>query len=126
MNAVPATRNSLAESFREPDHAYLSPRRIGNALGLQIQSVAERARVSRNTPAARPQNESLQQYLRDVVRVLTAAESVAADGRQRVIFWFMNEPLQDFDYQTPDALVRTGKAQVVIDYIESIAGGATG
>ena len=46
--------------------------------------------------------------------------------RQRVIFWFMNEPLQDFDYQTPDALVRTGKAQVVIDYIESIAGGATG
>ena len=119
-------RSSLAESFREPDHAYLSPRRIGNALGLQIQSVAERARVSRNTPAARPQNESLQQYLRDVVRVLTAAESVAADDRQRVIFWFMNEPLQDFDYQTPDALVRTGKAQVVIDYIESIAGGATG
>ncbi len=46
--------------------------------------------------------------------------------RQRVIFWFMNEPLQDVDYQTPDALVRTGKAQVVIDYIEAIAGGATG
>ena len=126
MKAVTATLNSLAESFREPDHAYLSPRRIGIALGLQIQSLAERARVSRNTPAARPQNENLQRYLRDVVRVLTAAESVAADDRQRVIFWFMNEPLQDFDYQTPDALVRMGKSQVVIDYIESIAGGTTG
>jgi hypothetical protein len=126
MNSATIALSSLAESFREPDHAYLSPRRIGNALGLQIQSVAERARVSRNTPAARPQNENLQQYLRDVVRVLTAAESVAADDRQRVIFWFMNEPLQEFDYQTPDALVRMGKAQVVIDYIESIAGGATG
>jgi hypothetical protein len=126
LNATTAAPISLAETFREPHHAYLSPRRVGNALGLQIQSVAERARVSRNTPAARPQNENLQQYLRDVVRVLVAAEGVAAGDRQRVIFWFMNEPLQDFQYQTPDALVRVGKAQVVIDYIESIAGGATG
>lgn len=126
MNAAIAALESLAETFREPDHAYLSPRRIGNALGLQIQSVAERARVSRNTPTARPQNENLQHYLRDVVRVLAAAEGVAPGDRQRVIFWFMNEPLKDFDYRTPDALVRLGKAQVVIDYIESIAGGATG
>lgn len=125
MNAF-MTTNSLAETFREPDHAYLSPRRVANALGLQIQSVAERARVSRNTPASRPQNENLQRYLREVVRVLAAAESVTAGDRHRAIFWFMNEPLQDFDYQTPDALVRAGKAQVVIDYIESIASGATG
>ncbi|TPG04142.1 DUF2384 domain-containing protein [Rhodanobacter glycinis] len=118
--------NSLAESFREPGHTYLSPHRVGIALGLQIQSVAERARVSRNTPAARPQNESLQQYLRDVVRVLAAAERMAGGDRSSAIFWFMNEPLQDFDYLTPDALLQRGKAQVVIDYIESIAGGATG
>jgi hypothetical protein len=118
--------NSLAECFREPGHAYLSPHRIGNALGLQIQSVAERARVSRNTPAARPQNESLQQYLREVLRVLAAAETMADGDRNRAIFWFMNEPLQDFDYLTPDSLLRRGKAQVVIDYIESIASGATG
>jgi hypothetical protein len=118
--------NSLAESFREPGCTYFSPHRVGNALGLQIQSVAERARVSRNTPAARPQNESLQQYLRDVVRVLAAAERVAGGDRSRAIFWFMNEPLQDFDCLTPDALLQRGKAQVVIDYIESIAGGPTG
>ena len=126
MNAVTISASSLAESFREPNHCFLSPRRVGSALGLQVQSVAERARVSRNTPTARPQNESLQQYLRDVVRVLTAAEGVAPGDRERVVFWFMNEPLQDFDFQTPDALVRQGKAQVVVDYIESIAGGATG
>ncbi|WP_436395392.1 hypothetical protein ACSDBR_14585 [Acidithiobacillus ferriphilus] len=50
-----------------------------------------------------------------------------ADGdRNQAIFWFMNEPLPDLDYLTPDTLVRQGKAQVVIDYIESIASGATG
>ncbi|WP_149194429.1 antitoxin Xre/MbcA/ParS toxin-binding domain-containing protein [Luteimonas suaedae] len=126
MNAVMTPQGSLAETFREPGRPYLSPHRIGEALGLQIQSLAERARVSRNTPAARPQNESLQHYLREVVRVLAAAEDAAGGDRTRAIFWFMNEPLPDFDYQTPDALVRMGKAQVVVDYIESIAGGATG
>lgn len=126
MHAAIAPMSSLAETFREPDHAYLSPRRVGGALGLQIQSLAERARVSRNTPTTRPQNEHLQHYLREVVRVLAAAEHAAQGDRSRAIFWFMNEPLQDFDYRTPDSLVRQGQAQVVVDYIESIASGATG
>ena len=64
--------------------------------------------------------------LREVVRVLAAAEQVAGGDRARARFWFMNEPLQDFDFRTPDALVQAGKAQVVIDYIQSIASGATG
>ncbi|RDY67947.1 DUF2384 domain-containing protein [Lysobacter soli] len=126
MNAVMKSRASLAEAVREPDQVYLSPRRIGDALGLQVQSLAERARVSRNTPTARPQNEHLQQYLRDVVRVIAAAEDAAGGDRTRAIFWFMNDPLADFEYLTADALVQAGKAQVVIDYIESVAGGATG
>lgn len=71
-----------------------------------------------------PQNENLQHYLREVVRVLVAAEEAADGDRTRAIFWFMNEPLQDFDYLTPDALVQMGKSQVVIDYIGSIANGA--
>lgn len=118
--------SSLAESFREPSQPYLSPRRVGDALGLQVQSVAERARVSRNTPTSRPQNEALQAYLRDVTRVLTAAMDAADGDRTRAVFWFMNEPLAEFDYRTPDALVRESKAQVVIDYIESIASGFVG
>ncbi|VTU45888.1 hypothetical protein SRS16P2_00376 (plasmid) [Variovorax sp. SRS16] len=124
--AIAFASESLAEFFREPDQTYLSPHRIGEALGLQIQGVAERAHVSRNTPAARPQNDGLQNYLREVVRVLAAAADLAGGDRGRAFFWFMNEPLAEFDYQTPDALVRAGKARVVIDYIESIAGGATG
>ena len=69
---------------------------------------------------------TLQHYLREIVRVLAAAEHATGGNRTQAIFWFMNEPLQEFDDLTPEALVRTGKAQVVIDYIESIAGGACG
>lgn len=117
---------SLAETFREPDAPYLSPRRLGDALGLQVQSLAQRAHVHRNTPRARPQSEALQGYMREVVRVLAAAEEAASGDRERAIFWYMNEPLSEFDFRTPDELVSQGKAQVVMDYIESILGGATG
>lgn len=105
---------------------HLSPVRVGNTLGLSVQALAKRARVSPSTPAVRPEDEALQCYLRDVVRVLTAAVTAAGGDDKHAAFWFMNEPLRDFYYQTPDALVETGKAQVVIDYIESIASGSTG
>lgn len=117
---------SLAEMFREENRSILSPRKVGDALELPIQSVAERAGVSRNTPTSSPQNERLQAYLREVVRVLTAALVATSGDRARAIFWFMNEPLADFDFRTPDALVKDGKGQVVIDYIDSISGGASG
>lgn len=126
MNISALATRGFADNFREPNSSFLSPHLISEALGLQIQSLAERARVSRNTPASRPQNENLQSYLRDVVRVLTAARDAAGEDTKRVLFWFMNEPLQEFDYKTPDELVKLGKAQVVVDYIESISGGATG
>lgn len=124
MNAV--LQPSLAESFREPGEPFLSARRLGDALGLQVQSLTQRAHVNRNTPRVRPQNEALQNYMREVVRVLAAAEDAAGGDRMRAIHWYMNEPLADFDYRTPDELVTQGKAQVVLDYIESILGGATG
>lgn len=125
MNTV-MTSPSLAESFREVDQSFLSPKQVSKALGVQIQSLADRARVHRNTPTARPQSEGLQHYLREVVRVLVAAQEAAGGDRNRAIFWFMNEPLSEFDYRTADRLVIEGKAQTVIDYIQSIAGGATG
>jgi hypothetical protein len=72
------------------------------------------------------QDEDLQRYRRDMVRVLAAAQIAAGGNPDRAIFWFMNEPLAEFGYQTPDQLVAQDKAQIVIDYIESIARGANG
>jgi len=63
----------FAEQFREPDTPYLSPARIGEFFGFQVQELAERAHVHRNTPTARPQAPQLQKYLQDMVRVLTVA-----------------------------------------------------
>jgi len=115
----------FAEQFREPDTAYLSPARIGALLGFQVQELAERAHVHRNTPTARPQAPQLQKYLQDMVRVLAAATEMTGDEK-RAAFLVRNEPLRAFGYKTAAALVQEERVDAVIAYLESLAGGAAG
>lgn len=115
----------LAEQFREPDSPFLSPARVGEIFGFQIQEIAQRANVHRNTPTARPHSQQLQHYLREMVRVLAAASELTGDA-SRAAFLVRNEPLRAFGYKTADALVQEGRTDDVIAYLESLAGGAAG
>ncbi|WP_197710919.1 antitoxin Xre/MbcA/ParS toxin-binding domain-containing protein [Agrobacterium rosae] len=45
---------------------------------------------------------------------------------ERAAFLLRNEPLRAFGYKTADALVHEGRAEAVIAYLESLAGGAAG
>ena len=70
----------FVERFREPDTPYLSPTRVADFFGFRVQELAERARVHRNTPTARPQAPQLQKYLQDMVRVLAVATEMTGDA----------------------------------------------
>ena len=115
----------FAEQFREPDTPYLSPARIGDFFGFKVQELAERAHVHRNTPTARPQAPQLQKYLQDMVRVLAVATEMTGDEK-RAAFLLRNEPLRAFGFKTADALIQDGRADTLIAYLESLAGGAAG
>jgi len=123
MNAV--LQQPFVERFRAADTPYLSPARIGEFFGFQIQELAERAHVHRNTPTARPQAPQLQKYLQDMVRVLAAAAEMTG-SETRAAFLLRNEPLRAFGYKTADILIQEGRADDVIAYLESLAGGAAG
>jgi uncharacterized protein (DUF2384 family) len=60
-----------------------------------------------------------------MVRVLTAATEITGDDK-RAAFLLRNEPLRAFGYKTADALIQEGRADDVIAYLESLAGGAAG
>ncbi|MCX5565670.1 DUF2384 domain-containing protein [Alcaligenes phenolicus] len=92
---------------------------------MQVQELAKRAHVHRNTPTARPHAPRLQKYLQDMVRVLTVAAEVTCDEK-RAVFLLRNEPLRAFGYKTADTLVQEGRADAIIAYLESLAGGAAG
>lgn len=115
----------LAERFRESDSPYLSPAKVGEFFGFRVQELAERAHVHRNTPTARPQAPQLQKYLQDMIRVLAVATRMTGDDK-RAAFLLRNEPLSAFGYKTADALIQEGRADAVIAYLESFAGGAAG
>lgn len=115
----------FVERFREPNTPYLSPTRVGDIFGFRVQELAERARVHRNTPTARPQAPQLQKYLQDMVRALAVANEMTGDA-DRAAFLLRNEPLRAFGYKTADALVQEGRIEDVIAYLESLAGGAAG
>ena len=115
----------FVERFRESDTPYLSPARIGEFFGFQIQELAERAHVHRNTPTARPHASQLQKYLQDMLRVLAMATEMSGDEK-RAAFLLRNEPLRAFGYKTADTLIQEGRTDDVIAYLESLAGGAAG
>jgi len=116
---------SLVSRFQEDETPFLSPAKIGEFFGFRIQDLAERAHVHRNAPTARPQTPQLQKYLQDLIRVFAVAEVMTGD-RKKAVFLLRNEPLRAFAYKTADALIQEGRADDVIAYLESLAGGAAG
>lgn len=123
MNAV--LWEPITERFREPNTPFLSPKRLGDFFGFQVQEVADRAHVHRNALSARPHATALQEYLQNLVRVLQVATEMTGDP-QRAVFLIRNEPLRAFNRKTADALITEGRTNDVVAYLESLASGAAG
>jgi uncharacterized protein (DUF2384 family) len=117
--------NAFLAQLQEPGKPIISPLRFAQLLHLEQQKLAELAHVHRNTVSRMPASPRLQDFLRDAVRVLAAAFTLAGSA-DRALYWFRSHPIQDFDYKTPEALVSEGRANAVIQYIESLNAGATG
>lgn len=109
----------------ETGTASLSPKRYGQVLRLDMQTLAAQAHVHRNTISRAPDAESVQRYLRESIRVMRAAMDITGSV-ERAIFWFKNNPLATFDYKTPQELVSEGKTKALIRYIQSLQAGFAG
>ncbi|WP_246793851.1 DUF2384 domain-containing protein [Burkholderia perseverans] len=124
---VPASFEAFLNSLREPDTLapVLSARRYVAALNIDLQTLADQAHVHRNTVARAPQSATVQQFLREAMRVIRAATDLSGD-LPRALFWYRNEPLAVFDYQTAETLVSAGRVDDVVRYVASLQAGAAG
>ncbi|PVE44097.1 hypothetical protein [Limnohabitans planktonicus] len=103
----------------------LSPKRFGDVLSIDVQTLATQAHVHRNTISRAPASESVQKFLREALRVMRAAHDLSGDvGRS--IFWYRNEPLPPFGYKTAEQLVIEGRTEDVLRYVSSLEAGAAG
>ena len=114
-------------SLQDPDRPgpTVSPKRFGQALRIDLQTLAEQAGVHRNTLSRAPDSPSVQRYLREAVRVIRAATDLGGDVN-KALFWYRNEPLQPFGYKTPECLVAEGRSEDLLRYVTSLEAGPTG
>ena len=110
---------------RDTGASTLSPKRFSEALSIDIQTLAQQAHVHRNTISRAPASESVQRFLREVLRVLRAAIDLSGD-MGRAIFWYRNEPLATFGYKTAEQLVTEGRTEDLLRYMASLEAGAAG
>ena len=75
--------------------------------------------------ARAPEPASVQHFLREAIRVIRAATDLSGDVHL-ALFWYRNEPLAVFDYQTAETLVSAGRAEDVLRYVVSPEAGAAG
>ena len=116
--------SGFVQSLQEPRTPYISPKRISAALGVQVTSLADLTGVHRNT-LRNPSSERVQSRLRDLVKVITAAAAITGD-LSKAIYWFRNEPIADFDQETPAELVAGGHVEAVLSYLRDLENGARG
>jgi len=116
--------SGFVESLQEPRKPYISPQRFSKVLGVQVASLAALAGVHRNT-LRNPASERLQDRLRDMVRVISAAAELTGDV-DRALYWFKNEPLADYRHRTAAELVGDGHVEAVLSYLEDLGNGANG
>ncbi len=116
---------TFADELRSPGQPAIAPERFAAAMHLHQQDLAQLAHVHRTTVAEAPTNAKLQAFMRDALRVLSAAMSVAGD-RDRAIYWYRNTPIPEFRHLTAEHLVSTGKTDAVVSYLLSIESGSSG
>lgn len=110
---------------REIGGVALSPKRFCEVFNMDPQTLAERAHVHLSTLNHAPASESVQRFLRETLRVIRAATDLSGEV-ENALFWYRNEPMQPFEYKTPERLVSEGKADDLVSYVASLEAGATG
>ena len=131
MNAVlqpTQTFVEFAEAIRLQTAPLIDPESFAVRMGLEMQELAALAGVHRNTIRTHPQSRALQEFLRDSIRVISAASNVSGGGEdvERALYWFRNHPIADYSYRTAESLVAEHKTEAVLAYLDTLEGGATG
>ncbi|MGR3389652.1 antitoxin Xre/MbcA/ParS toxin-binding domain-containing protein [Sagittula sp.] len=100
------------------------PRKIAAALRTSAEEIAVTVGLGKDALQRRTRinSDKTQRRLRELVEVLNKVEP--RFGSELMAYaWYRSEPLPGFDGRTAMQLVRDGKAQQVLDYIDAVDAG---
>ena len=106
------------------DDSLFSPAKIAQALRTTKAEISETLGLASDALTRRRRMEATktQTRLREMLEILNRVESVTG-SLLGAYAWFRSEPLPGFGGQTPDQLVRAGRAGQVHAYLDRVTAG---
>lgn len=95
---------------------------ITNGFGISKTQLAETAGLGRDVlqKAARRRAAKTQTRVREMLEIVARIETWTG-GQTQAMAWYRSQPIPALDGRTAEALVKTGKAGAVRDYLDHIA-----
>lgn len=95
---------------------------IETGLGLSMSQLAETVGLGHDVvqKVARRRAAKTQTRLREMLEIIARIEPWAG-GQIQAMAWYRSQPIAALDGRTAEALVKTGKAGAVRDYLDHIA-----
>lgn len=106
------------------DSGLFQPKKIAAVLRTTSEEVAQSVGLAKDAlqRQTRIRSDKTQRRLRELVEVLNKV--YPRFGSELIAYaWYRSEPLPGFDGRTAMQLVREGKAQQVLDYIDAVDAG---
>lgn len=106
------------------DNGTFAPKRIATALRTTSEEVARTVGLGRDAVQRKDRiaSDKTQRRLREMVEVITKVEP--RFGSKLIAYaWYRSEPLPGFSGFTAMQLVRDGRADEVLDYIDAVDAG---
>jgi hypothetical protein len=106
------------------DDGFFAPRRIAEALRTTSEEVARTAGLGRDAVQRRDRvrSDKTQRRLREMVEIINKVEPRFGSALMAYA-WYRSEPLPGFSGQTAMQLVRSGRSDEVLDYIDAVDAG---
>jgi uncharacterized protein (DUF2384 family) len=106
------------------DRGFFAPRKIADALHTTSDEVARTAGLGKDAVQRkdRVRSDKTQRRLREMVEVVNKVEPRFGSALMAYA-WYRSEPLPGFSGMTAMQLVRAGRAEEVLDYIDAVDAG---
>jgi hypothetical protein len=103
---------------------HVAIQRVADGFGMSKGQLAETVGLGRETfhKAARANAAKTQSRLREMLEIVSRI-SVWAGGKDQAMAWYRAQPIAAFGDRTAEALVKSGQAAAVRDYLDHLAMG---
>lgn len=106
------------------DNGFFAPRKIAQAFRTTSEEIARTAGLGKDAVQRKDRvtSDKTQRRLREMVEIVNKAEPRFGSALMAYA-WYRSEPLSGFSGQTAMQLVRDGRADEVLDYIDAVDAG---